>query len=377
MKFKLLFVVSILLIFVFKIAYTEQGIYLQKLLIEGNKKTKDEYIRMFITLEEEKSYELDSLLNEINISREKLEETRLFSNIFFNDQIDEENNLILTVQLKERNYYLFGPTGYVSLEDKELEMDSRIYFEHRNLFGRAGIFSVEIPIYEYAGFYFYHLYLINRFRYSFTFDYNHSLTDKNDWVSIVPGASIKIREYVYTGINVGFNIDTPDSFILYPFIEGGFNERYTYKTKSWHYYYLTLFYGLNDDSSSLYGVKSEINLYWDLLLRIVYAFQFNANFQKGKVSESLEFYSSVRGWSFKKHSGNKQIAFTNELHIPFPWKDSIVLVPFIDMNLIGFETIDFLLGGGIGVHWYNKFQNPLVFEIAYGNGIMLNFQKRF
>ena len=121
MKFKLLFVVSILLIFVFKIAYTEQSIYLKKLLIEGNKKTKDEYIRLFITLEEEKSYELDSILNEINISREKLEETRLFSNIFFNDQIDEENNLILTVQLKERNYYLFSPTGYVSLEDKELE----------------------------------------------------------------------------------------------------------------------------------------------------------------------------------------------------------------------------------------------------------------
>ena len=93
-------------------------IFLKQLTIKGNKRTRETYVRSFITLEEGKTYDLDTVIEEINESRSKLEGTELFTNIFFNDELDDENNLILTVQLREKNYLLFGPGGYFIYEDK-------------------------------------------------------------------------------------------------------------------------------------------------------------------------------------------------------------------------------------------------------------------
>ena len=82
----------------------------------------------------------------------------------------------------------------------------------------------------------------------------------------------------------------------------------------------------------------------------------------------------MRGTNFKNYSGDIQISLKNELLIPWPWNTSFSIVPFFDLNLIG---EDILIGGGFGLHWFNKLQDPLVMELAYGKGIMLNFQKRF
>ncbi|KPJ89679.1 MAG: hypothetical protein AMS17_01085, partial [Spirochaetes bacterium DG_61] len=114
MKVRLLFL--ILLIFLFAHAHLCADLeeyFLQEVRIRGNSVTKEQYVRPFITLEEGKRYDLDGIITEINISRDNLLKTGLFSDIFFNDEVDERDNLIITVQLKEKNYFLFGPTGYI------------------------------------------------------------------------------------------------------------------------------------------------------------------------------------------------------------------------------------------------------------------------
>ena len=79
---------------------------------------------------------------------------------------------------------------------------------------------------------------------------------------------------------------------------------------------------------------------------------------------------------FELYSGNKQISLSSDLRIPLPWNNDLIIVPFIDTNVIGQNNLQFLIGGGIGLHWLTRFQDPLIMEIAFGKGIMLNFQKR-
>lgn len=45
--------------------------------------------------------------------------------------------------------------------------------------------------------------------------------------------------------------------------------------------------------------------------------------------------------------------------------------------MVGDDEVEFLLGGGIGLHWYTKYQDPFVFEVAYGSGLMINLSKNF
>ena len=110
MKGKTHIVFVIIFLLVFSSLYAEDdSIFLKKLNIKGNNRTRETYIRSFITLEEGKTYDLDTVLEKINESRSKLENTGLFANIFFNDELDDKNNLILTIQLREKKYLLFGP----------------------------------------------------------------------------------------------------------------------------------------------------------------------------------------------------------------------------------------------------------------------------
>ena len=68
---------------------------------------------------------------------------------------------------------------------------------------------------------------------------------------------------------------------------------------------------------------------------------------------------------------------SNEFSVPLPWNNHFIIVPFVDTNVIGQDSLQFLIGGGIGLHWHTRFQDPLIMEIAFGKGIMLNFQNRF
>jgi hypothetical protein len=68
---------------------------------------------------------------------------------------------------------------------------------------------------------------------------------------------------------------------------------------------------------------------------------------------------------------------SNELKIPWPFNERINFVPFFDAGLIGTPEADFLSGGGLGLHLYTKYQDPIIIEIAIGKGYMLNFSKRY
>ena len=78
----------ILFFFITHISADTDNIYLRKIRIKGNKITKEQYVRQFITLEEGKTYDLDTILNEINLSRNNLEKTHLFSGIFLLSMVD-------------------------------------------------------------------------------------------------------------------------------------------------------------------------------------------------------------------------------------------------------------------------------------------------
>ncbi|MCK5568876.1 MAG: hypothetical protein KAJ15_04110, partial [Spirochaetes bacterium] len=118
MKRKILLFTYVLTVFaISSIIADEENIFLKKLIIEGNSVTRESYVRSFITLKEGKIYKLDTIIDEINVSRENLERTNLFSSIFFDDELDEENNLTLTIRLKEKNYLLFGPDGYITYQN--------------------------------------------------------------------------------------------------------------------------------------------------------------------------------------------------------------------------------------------------------------------
>jgi len=97
----------------------DDKITLKRLQIEGNKVTDTGYILSHVTLQEGMSYDIDTLMDEINRSRENLERTALFTEVFFNDEFDEQGNLLLTIAVKEKNYLFFGLGGYTGYEEDE------------------------------------------------------------------------------------------------------------------------------------------------------------------------------------------------------------------------------------------------------------------
>ncbi len=351
--------------------------FLQEILIEGNRVTKENYIRDLITLEEGRNYNLEKIIDEINRSREKIERTRLFKNIFFDDVVDNENNVIITVRLKEKNYFLFGPSGFISYEKNEVIADAGLYAEYRNVFGNASTVLIDLPLYEYAGISLFFEHPSKGIKETFSLEYEYSSEERSDWISVVPGAALRLGREMYAGLDFEVNHEDFTSFILSPYYENGFHKRHSHKTKFWYYYRLSPFFGFTSESSSLYGVRSELNLYRDLLLRIVYSFSAEFDYQGGSVPDNRIYYSNVRGTVFRSFQGDKLLSVQNEFHIPLPWYPELSVVPFLDLNYIGFDSLQFLVGGGIGLHWYNKYQDPLVVEMGFGKGVMLNFQRNF
>ena len=378
MKRKILLFTYVLTVFaISSIIADEENIFLKKLIIEGNSVTRESYVRSFITLKEGKIYKLDTIIDEINVSRENLERTNLFSSIFFDDELDEENNLTLTIRLKEKNYLLFGPDGYMTYQNNNIHINSIIYISHVNFLGRAAILSARIPVYENLGFIIHYQDMMSKVRYTLDFEYIYPLNEGNSWLLFTPGAAYRAKENLFIGVNFKLNRNVTTSAVFSPYLEAGIKKRHSYKVKKWYFTSFSPYYGYNFDGSSLYGLESNLNHNWDLLFKIVYAVMVEVNIQGGEVPDNLILKSKVRGTHFDIYRGNKQVSISNELHIPLPWNTDIVIVPFLDSDLIGYDYLQFLIGGGIGLHWFSRYQDPLIVEVAFGKGVMLNFQKRF
>ncbi len=372
----------IILVIIFLLAFSsliaeDDIIFLKQLTIKGNKVTRETYIRSFITLEEGKTYDLDTIIEKINESRSKLEHTELFTNIFFDDELDDENNLILTVQLREKNYLLFGPEGYFIYEDKVFYFNNLLYLSYINMFGISDIISVYVPVYENAGILFnYSGSFNNKIFYMIDFKYLYSLRDGETWFSLSPGAGYRIKEDLNAGARLAINHHDFNTALFSPYIEIGTRDRRSSKIKTWYFTSITPYYGYNFNGTSMYGIDSGFHLYRDLFFKIVYSLNVDVNLQGGNVPDNLILKSNVRGTHFDLYQGNKRISLSNDLSVPLPWNNDLIIVPFVDTNVIGKDSLQFLIGGGIGLHWYTRFLDPFIMEIAFGKGIMLNFQKR-
>jgi outer membrane protein assembly factor BamA len=377
MKWKILLICTAFVTLSYFYAKAEDEILLKTLLVKGNLVTDTEYVLSYVTLKEGKTYDIDEIMDEINKSRENLEQTNLFSEIFFNDAFDEEDNLILTIELKEKNYFLFGPGGYAGYQDDAFYFRNSLYVSYINLFGNSTNLYVELPVYENQGLIFMLQGRLKNVRYDFDIDYQHISLTSQDSVSIMPGLAFELSKNFFIGSNFLVNSANFDSFALYPFLESGSRLRFPHDAKRWYYLIVSPYLGYNFTGSTFYGMEARFNYYHDLLLRIIYQLKVKGAIQGGEVPHNLILSSDVRGTRFDSYSGDKWLSLTNEMHIPLPWDDAIVIVPFIDANIIGYTSVELLVGGGLGFHWYNLFQDPLVVEIAFGKGIMLNFQKRF
>ncbi|MBN2322702.1 MAG: hypothetical protein JXQ30_03125 [Spirochaetes bacterium] len=362
----------------------EEVITLERIGIEGNSVTATDYILSCVTLAEGKTYDFDTLMDEINISRENLEQTGLFTEIFFDDQFDENDNLLLTVSVKEKNYLFFGLGGHSGIEAGDFYFRNSLYVAYKNLFGNRTSLYVELPFYEDQGLGFSVQGDVKKLRYALDLTYAHRSKTGEDSVRFRPGLGYAINPLFYLGADILVNNALYNSFGLYPFIELGSTERKNTDSRSWCFFRLSPYYSNNfeggsgrvPETDSFYGVEAKFRYYRDLLLKIVYQLKLEAALQGGTVPHNLILQSDVRGTRFDDHYGDKKLSFTNELHVPLPWEESVVIVPFVDFNVIGYSDVELLLGGGIGVHWFTRFNDPLVFEIAFGRGFMLNFQKR-
>ncbi len=357
-------------------AGVEQAVLIEKIGIEGNRVTRDAYIRSFLTFEEGKIYKLDDLLTEINRSREDLTRTGLFENVFFNDEAVEKKStddmmvVDLLIQVKEKNYFLFGPAGYLGFEDHDFYAKTAAYAEYTNVFGNASQIYISIPVYMDAGISLHQIGPIGRLQYQVGYAY----TDDRFLEAASHTATAGIGYQNGRNLKPGafFQLQSADlvTWAFFPYIEAGGKKRDENRQRTWYNGRISPFFGLNSDGSSFYGIMSTAGIFHDIFLKIIYTVNLEVSAGKGDFPDQYLFYSNVRGTQFQRYSSTYRLAMSNELHIPWPTNNRITFVPFLDMNYL---ASTFLVGGGIGLHLFTRFQAPLVVDIAFGKGFMLYF----
>ncbi len=370
--------------------HATDDIHLERIDIKGNRVTREALIRSFLTLEEGQVYDLDGVIDEINRSRQNLEKTGLFTSVFFNDELDGENNLVLTVQLREKNYLHFGSTGYLGYEEKEFYSQASLYLDYTNIHGNGSLFYLEIPFYRDYGFIARYAGNTDKFQYQVGLDIRSDYFHDENIQKLIAGLGYRFSDRFLLGTDVHASRESPRqsssttlSFVFYPYLRWGYAMRYTVKQKKWHHIFFSPYVGLNfpsdpdSESSEFYGVDSRLSLNWDVLLQIVYTLNIYGSWQGGTVPNEYVVQSRIRGTYYDAHTGSYRLTVTNDFDFPWPTYNRIHLVPFLDYGLIGDNDVDFLLGGGVGLHWYTKYQDPFIFEISYGTGLMVNLTKRF
>jgi hypothetical protein len=385
MKITLYSVVSFLSILVAAAAArAETGEYLlEEIKITGNHVTKESYVRSFVTLREGALYSLDELLEGINASKEKLEGTGLFSGVTVDDQTREGGRLSLTVRVSERGYFRAAPSGYINLPGKEDESESGVALSYDNLFGTGATLAFDIPLYDVVGLGFEARSRPDRFAYGVSALYAHDISEDRSWYYFAPFASLPAGKALVVGLEAKLNRDDFSSVVFTPSVERGTRERPSGKTKKWRHAGFSPYAGANfpDDSGSadgnaLWGINADVCFYRDLLLGIVIANSFEVGLQGGAVPENLRQESPVRGNRYRTLEADVVISTANELRVPLPWDNDVVLVPFVDAAFMGDRSLTLYLGGGIGLRWYKGFLDPLLIDLGFGRGVTLNFEKR-
>jgi len=359
------------------IAYS-QDFFLKELHVEGNRITKTRYIMSCITLREGRSYSLEKIMDEIIKSKKNLMNTNLFTDVFFNDEIDENNNIVLVIKVREKNYLHFRPSGYIYYKKDNFHIHQGLYVDYTNLFGNAAGLELEIPFFDTTGFYLKYSSTPAFFQYKLAGGYfSSSYHEPSEMMMIEAEGAFSFNRKMKAGLNSMFFQDMQKGVIFSPFFEWGSKTRPDEKVDKWKYLKISPSAGYNFSGSNFYTFSSELHLYYGLLLRMIYLINLGVEIQTDSVPEGLKPYSMVRGTDFSDYRGTIYVWLTNELRFPLPWNSRMVIVPFFDLGAIGEESFNLLAGGGVGFRWFTRYTDPLLLDFAVGKGIMLNFQKKF
>lgn len=348
--------------------------------VSGNRVTSERFIRSLLALEAGRRYAFEQVIDLISVSRKRLQRTGLFSNIFFDDQVVEENGDLqveLTVRVRENGYLRFGPSGHAGLQGGEPYADLSLYGEYVNLWGNGSLVRVELPLYQDLG-----MLLLTENRlgagettlslgYEYLDDEALGLTSH----LAQAGMQVSLSPPIRVGLSAHLYAAHTTTLVLIPSFAVGSRARPD-REKTWCYGELSPVYGFNRDREDFYGVRGELALYRDLFLQLVYELDIRAGYLDGSPPRRYRFTPHVRGTDPEEFRGDVLFSVTNELRFPWPTSPGVHLVPFLDLAVIGGDP-DMLMGGGLGVHWYTRFQDPLVLELAFGKGVMVNFSRFF
>jgi len=363
----------------------DDDVLLKTIDIQGNNVTKEDYIRSRITLSEGRLYDIDELMDQINKSRRNLEQTDLFSNIFFDDRFEDENTLYLTLRVREKNYWFFGPYGGLGFED-DFYCASGVYLNDTNVFGRGHGFMLASPLYRDRGLVYNQQGDVNRWRYEAGLEYIERYYREEDRFSVQAGGGYRLHGRIYGGAGIVFSKtdghtsgDSVSSLAVFPTVSGDSKGR---KEKTWHYISVSPMYGyvLNGRTGerTFYGMEAEASYYRDLFFKIFYRVEFRGGMVSSHAPPFHLQAPSVRGTYFGIQPGPYALTLINELHIPLPTNMKFVFVPFLDTGLQKEnDGPGFLGGGGIGLHVYTRFQDPLIFDLGFGRGFMIKFKGGF
>jgi hypothetical protein len=344
-------------------------------------------VRSLVTLVEGSTYDLEELLRRISESKENLVRTGLFASVLLNDRTDEQNRLILTVVVKERGYLHAAPRGYVNLHGGETESESGFTLSYDNLFGNGGRLDLDFPVYDAAGIGVRARTRPGGFSVGMSALYAYSFTEDRNRFVVAPFVSTKAGKGCTLGFEAKLNGDDITCAAFTPTLEYGSRDRPSEKSRRWFHLGVSPYAGVNFSGGSdppaadpggtaLYGFDAGVRFYRDWLLKIVSANSLEASAQGGTVPENLRLDSPVRGNRYRTLEAGVVVSAANELRVPWPWNNDIVIVPFLDAAVMGERSFTVYAGGGIGLRWHKGFLDPLSIDLAFGRGVTVNFEKR-
>lgn len=354
-------------------------VFLKKINVVGNRITKTSYILEKVTLEPGKIYDVDDLMEQMSRIKSALLQTGLFENLYFDDQLDDNENLILTIKVKEKNYLFFGPEGEIYYK-KSVNPDISVYLEYVNLLGLNNKIKVSFPIYENRGLF---INFKSDNQRKLIFESSVELKNLRSDPVITEDYLTTNFYLIYNGLSNFFNLGSgltynryiDSAFILFPFIEFGSLKKPKDKD-SWLYSRELIDIGYGENNDLIYGFSSNIYYFKDLFLQIIFKIGVSFDYLDGDVPTNLVLSNTSRGYPAYYITGNKRISPKVELTIPLQWFPKLTISLFVDSDIIGYNNLRFIAGGGAGIRWFNRYQNPLIVDFAFGNGLEINFSKK-
>ena len=353
-------------------------VFLKKISVEGNRITKTSYIMSKVNLKTGRTYNVDDLMEKMSEIKSKLLKTGLFEELYFDDQLDNNGNLNLIIKVKERNYLFFGPEGSLYIKNN-IYPDISVYLEYINLLGMNHDIKVSLPIYENRGIF------INfmsdnqkKFIIDSSIDVKKVKSDPiitKDYLTANIYFLYNLAQSYYLGSGILYNRYYGSSFIFYPLIKLGSTARPEEKS-NWYYSENSLKIGYGEDDKLIYGLSTELYYFRSLLLQIIFKTGISFDYLGGDVPKNLLLSNTARGYPSNYITGDKRISPKAELFVPLQWFPKLAISLFVDSDIIGYNNLKLIVGGGIGIRWFNKYQNPLIVDFAFGKGFEINLSKK-